>query len=64
MFKKADLKYLTFGEKGPDVLFDLSSDPGESTNRISDFGYAAEAEAMREHLQQFIASRAESPIRC
>jgi arylsulfatase A-like enzyme len=57
MLKRGNLKYLTFGDKGPDVLFDLSSDPGESTNRIADFGYGEPAEEMRERLQAFISSR-------
>jgi len=57
MLKRGNLKYLTFGDKGPDVLFDLASDPGESTNRIADSSYATEADAMRERLEEFAGSR-------
>jgi len=57
MLKRGNLKYLTFGDKGPDVLFDLASDPGESTNRIADPGYATQADLMRERLEEFAASR-------
>lgn len=56
MFKRGNLKYLTFGEGG-DVLFDLASDPGESTNRLGDPTYAEAAAGMRERLHDFIASR-------
>ena len=58
MLKRGNLKYLTFGEKGTDVLFDLASDPGESTNRISDMNYLASTISLRERLQEFLASRA------
>jgi choline-sulfatase len=58
MLKRENLKYLTFGNKGPDVLFDMASDPGESTNRISDINYTAQAVELRERLQEFIATRA------
>ncbi len=57
MLKRGDLKYLTFGSKGPDVLFDLASDPGETTNRIADTGYAEQAAEMRARLREFAASR-------
>jgi choline-sulfatase len=58
MLKSGNLKYLIFGEKAPDVLFDLASDPGETTNRIADPAYSAQADAMRERLLEFAASRA------
>lgn len=58
MLKRGNLKYLAFGAKGSDVLFDMASDPGESTNRIADVNYTAQAAGMRERLQEFIASRA------
>jgi len=61
MLKRGNLKYLTFGEKGSDVLFDLASDPGESSNRISDTAYILEVTEMRERLQDFIASRCVLP---
>jgi choline-sulfatase len=59
MLKRGNLKYLTFGEWGPDVLFDLASDPGESTNRISEPAYVAQAADMKTRLQEFIASGGE-----
>lgn len=63
MLKRGNLKYLTFGEKGSDVLFDLASDPGESSNRISDPAYVLDVADMRERLLGFIASRrAAAPI--
>jgi choline-sulfatase len=61
MLKRGNLKYLTFGDKGPDVLFDLASDPGETTNRLGDEVYFRAAMAMRDRLQTFIASRREAP---
>jgi choline-sulfatase len=57
MLKRGNLKYLTFGEWGPDVLFDLASDPGETTNRIGELSYATQAADMKTCLQLFIASR-------
>ncbi len=57
MLKRGNLKYLTFGEWGPDVLFDLASDPGESENRIGEFDYGGDVVAMRERLQEFMATR-------
>lgn len=64
MLKRGNLKYLTFGGKGPDVLFDLASDPGESTNRIADVSYVTAAAEMRERLHALIASRTPPPIHC
>lgn len=61
MLKRGDLKYLAFGTKGPDVLFDLASDPGETASRIADPGYAAAAEAMRGRLREFVHSRSGRP---
>jgi choline-sulfatase len=62
MLKRGNLKYLTFGDKAPDVLFDLASDPGESTNRLSDPTYAGVAAELRDRLHAFVASRAEARI--
>lgn len=59
MLKRGNLKYLSFGEWGPDVLFDLASDPGETTNRISELPYFSQAAEMRADLQAFINSRIE-----
>jgi choline-sulfatase len=57
MLKRGNWKYLTFGPKAPDVLFDLASDPGESTNHMADISCAGQAAEMRERLQQFIETR-------
>lgn len=57
MLKRGNLKYLTFGEWGPDILFDLSSDPGETTNRIGELSYASQSAEMKATLQAFINSR-------
>lgn len=57
MLKRGNLKYLTFGDKAPDVLFDLASDPGETTNRLGDSAYTAVAEEMRARLMEFAGSR-------
>lgn len=63
LFKRGNLKYLTFGDKGPDVLFDLASDPGESANHLSNPAHAHAAAEMRDRLQEFIASRvAAAPV--
>ncbi|MDD5199376.1 MAG: sulfatase-like hydrolase/transferase [Terrimicrobiaceae bacterium] len=57
MLKRGNLKYLTFGGKGPDVLFDLAGDPGESSNQLAVHSLAASAEEMRERLHAFIETR-------
>jgi choline-sulfatase len=57
MLKRGNLKYLTFGEWGSDVLFDLASDPGETTNRLGELSYAAQSAEMKATLQEFISSR-------
>lgn len=57
MLKRGNLKYLTFGNGMPDVLFDLASDPGETTNHIANPRYGADAESMRERLVHFVSSR-------
>jgi arylsulfatase A-like enzyme len=57
MLKRGNWKYLTFGTKAPDVLFDLASDPGESTNCMADISCADQAAEMRERLQQFMETR-------
>ncbi len=62
MLKRDNLKYLTFGGWGPDVLFDLASDPGESSNRIAEPGYIAVAAEMREELRLFVESRREAGV--
>lgn len=59
MLKRGNLKYLTFGEWGPDILFDLASDPGETINRIGELSYTSQAAEMKSCLQTFIASRSE-----
>ena len=40
LVKRGDLRYCYYGEKHPEVLFDLDRDPEESTNRATDSGYA------------------------
>lgn len=57
MFKRGNLKFLTFGDEADDVLFDLASDPGESTNRIADPAHVHLAAELRERLLAFVASR-------
>jgi choline-sulfatase len=54
MLKRGNLKYVTFGNDGPDVLFDLSSDPGETTNRIAESPYIHTAAELRDRLAHFI----------
>lgn len=41
MIKQDDLKYQYYGEDIPEVLFDLSEDPGESVNVAAEPAYAA-----------------------
>lgn len=60
MIKRGNLKYLTFGNDTPDVLFDLASDPGETANQISNHAYATEAATLRDRLQALIESRGDS----
>ncbi len=55
MLKRDNLKYLCFGEWGPDVLFDLASDPSESINQIGDPEYASRVAELRDRLDQFMA---------
>jgi len=47
MIKHDDLKYCYFGEKYEEVLFDLETDPGETTNHIDDPVYADTVEIFR-----------------
>jgi choline-sulfatase len=47
MIKRDDLKYCYYGDDGPEVLFDLERDPGETTNYADDPEYADEIEAFR-----------------
>ena len=56
MLKRDNLKYLTFGEWGPDVLFDLASDPGESINQIGESDYVIRAAELRDRLERFMRS--------
>ncbi len=42
MIKQDDLKYQYYGEEMPEVLFDLSADPGESSNLVNEPRYATE----------------------
>ncbi len=52
MIKQDDLKYQYYGENVPEVLFDLSKDPGEKTNAIKDPAYAAAIKRFRKRLTE------------
>jgi choline-sulfatase len=47
MIKRDDLKYQYYGEKMPEVLFDLSKDPEETKNVINSPEYAKKVEDFR-----------------
>jgi choline-sulfatase len=47
MIKRGDLKYCYYGESAPEVLFDIESDPGETTNVLEDPAYAEALETFR-----------------
>ncbi len=47
MIKRDALKYHSYGEEWPEVLFDLERDPGETTNFIDDPAYAEAVAAFR-----------------
>jgi choline-sulfatase len=47
MIKRDDLKYCYYGDDGPEVLFDLASDPEETTNVVNDPAYADRLEEFR-----------------
>ena len=47
MIKQGALKYQYYGEEMPEVLFDLASEPSESSNLIDDPLYAADLAAFR-----------------
>lgn len=48
MVKRDDLKYCYYGEGHEELLFDLSRDPGETTNYAGDPDYADAMETFRE----------------
>jgi len=50
MIKQDHLKYQYYGEDVPEVLFDLSSDPGEIYNVIGDPKYASALRSLRSRL--------------
>jgi choline-sulfatase len=50
MIKRDHLKYQYYGPDMPEVLFDLSRDPGESANRVDDPAYANDVRAFRARL--------------
>jgi choline-sulfatase len=52
MVKQGDLKYCYFDDDGPEVLFDLSRDPGETTNYADDSEYADVVERFRERRDE------------
>jgi choline-sulfatase len=45
--KRSDLKYCYYGDDVPEVLFDVESDPGETTNVRDDPAYAGALETFR-----------------
>ena len=47
MVKQGPLKYQYYGEGMPEVLFDLASDPSESTNVLHEQAYACHVERFR-----------------
>lgn len=47
MIKRGNLKYQSYGADIPEVLFDLSKDPGECRNFIGEPDYADELDAFR-----------------
>ncbi len=47
MIKRGSLKYQSYGTDLPEVLFDLSTDPGETRNLIDSPEYAAEVAGFR-----------------
>ena len=47
MIKRDDLKYQYYGPDMPEVLFDLSRNPGETVNYINDPHYAVPLDAFR-----------------
>lgn len=52
MIKRDDLKYQSYGPDIPEVLFDLSTDPGESTNVIDDSAYADSVDVFRKRRDE------------
>lgn len=48
MIKRDDLKYHSYGEAMPEVLFDLANDPSETVNVIGDTAYASAVRSFRE----------------
>lgn len=50
MIKQDDLKYQYYGEDGPEVLFDLEEDPGETTNAADEPAYAEAMTRFRARL--------------
>lgn len=47
MVKRDHLKYSSYGQDGPEVLFDLAADPGETADVSTDPAYAAAMAAFR-----------------
>ncbi|MFP4105151.1 MAG: sulfatase-like hydrolase/transferase [Phycisphaerae bacterium] len=52
MIKRGDLKYQWYGEDMPEVLFDLSADPGETQNIIDQPPYAEAVKRFRGRLKE------------
>ena len=52
MIKRDALKYQHYGSDGPEVLFDLARDPGETTNLATDPAYLGQMAAFRQRLAE------------
>lgn len=61
MIKQDNLKYQYYGDDGPEVLFDLEKDPGESANRAEEPGYAGAMERFRKRLGELGHGKAADP---
>ena len=48
MIKRDDLKYQYYGPDMPEVLFDLSTNPAETTNFVDDPRYSESLASFRE----------------
>jgi choline-sulfatase len=52
MIKQDDLKYQYYGEKLPELLFDLAADPGETRDFSKDAGYQKAMSRFRTRLRE------------
>lgn len=56
MVKRDHLKYQYYGEKLPEVLFDLQKDPGETVNFINDPAYKEAAAHLRARCMEYLSA--------